>query len=80
MTKKDPYPLPFINEVINIIEGQEIYKILDGFFNYHQILSIKKLTRNYFRNRLRCFCVGCYALWCKEWATHLSKSNHQGFL
>ncbi len=36
-TKKDPYSLPFINEVINIIAGHEVYTFLDGFSRYHQI-------------------------------------------
>jgi nucleosome binding factor SPN SPT16 subunit len=35
--KKYPYPLPFINEVINIIARHEVYTFLDGFFGYHQI-------------------------------------------
>jgi hypothetical protein len=30
-TKKDPYLLPFINEVINTIVGHEVYTFLDGF-------------------------------------------------
>ncbi len=30
-TKKDPYLLPFTNEVINIIVGHEVYTFLDGF-------------------------------------------------
>jgi hypothetical protein len=36
-TKKDPYPLPFIDEVINIVAKHEVYTFLDGFFGYHQI-------------------------------------------
>jgi len=36
-TKKDPYPLPFIDEVINTIARHEVYTFLDGFFRYHQI-------------------------------------------
>jgi hypothetical protein len=36
-TKKDPYPLPFTDEVINIIVGHEVYTFLSGFFRYHQI-------------------------------------------
>jgi hypothetical protein len=35
--KKDPYMLPFINEVINIITRHEVYTFLDGFSGYHQI-------------------------------------------
>jgi len=35
--KKNPYPLPFTNEVINIVTGHEVYTFLDGFSGYHQI-------------------------------------------
>jgi hypothetical protein len=34
-TNKDPYLLPFIDEVINIIVGHEVYTLLDGFSGYH---------------------------------------------
>jgi hypothetical protein len=36
-TKKEPYPLPFMNEVIYTIARHEVYKFLDGSFGYHQI-------------------------------------------
>jgi hypothetical protein len=36
-TKKDLYTLPFINEVINIVVGHEVYTFLNGFSRYHQI-------------------------------------------
>ncbi len=36
-TKKDPYPLPFTNEVLNTIVGYEAYSFLDGCSRYHQI-------------------------------------------
>jgi len=36
-TKKDPYPLPFIDEVLNIVVGYEAYSLLDGYSGYHQI-------------------------------------------
>ncbi len=36
-TKKDSYPFPFINEVIKIIVGHEVYTFLDGFYGYQQI-------------------------------------------
>jgi hypothetical protein len=36
-TKKDPYPLVFTNEVLNIITGYEAYFFLDGYLGYHQI-------------------------------------------
>jgi len=36
-TKKDPYLLPFTNEVINTIVGHEVYTFFDSFSRYHQI-------------------------------------------
>jgi hypothetical protein len=36
-TKKDPYPLPFTYEVLNIITGYEAYSFLVGYLGYHQI-------------------------------------------
>jgi hypothetical protein len=34
VTKKDPYLLSFIDEVINIMAKHEVYTFLDGFFGY----------------------------------------------
>ncbi len=36
-SKKDPYPLPFTDEVINTVARHEVYTFLDGFFGYHHI-------------------------------------------
>ncbi len=36
-TKKNPYPLPFFDEVLNTITGYEAYSFLDGYLSYHQI-------------------------------------------
>ncbi len=41
-TKKDPYPLPFTNEVINIVAKHEVYTFLNGFFGYHHISIASK--------------------------------------
>jgi hypothetical protein len=41
-TKKDPYLLPFTDEVINIVIGHEVYTFLDGFCGYHQISIASK--------------------------------------
>jgi len=40
--KKDLYPLPFTDEVINIVIGHEVYTFLDEFSRYHQILITPK--------------------------------------
>jgi len=36
-TKKSPYSLPFMDEVINTIVGHEVYTFWDEFSKYHQI-------------------------------------------
>jgi hypothetical protein len=41
-TKQDPYPLPFTNEVLNIVVGHEAYSFLDEYSGYHQIYIIPK--------------------------------------
>jgi hypothetical protein len=41
-TKRDPYPLPFTNEVLNTIVGYETYSFLDGYSRYHQISIVPK--------------------------------------
>jgi hypothetical protein len=41
-TKKNPYPLHFINEVINTVVGYEAYSFLNGYSKYHQIFITLK--------------------------------------
>ncbi|GKV23867.1 hypothetical protein SLEP1_g33550 [Rubroshorea leprosula] len=36
-TRKDHYPLPFIDQMIEKLAGHEYYCFLDGYFGYHQI-------------------------------------------
>jgi hypothetical protein len=33
----DPFPIPFIDEVLENVGGQEAYSFIDGFSGYHQI-------------------------------------------
>ncbi len=36
-TKKNLYPLPFFDEVLNTIARYKAYSFLDGYLRYHQI-------------------------------------------
>jgi hypothetical protein len=36
--KKDTYPLPFTEEVLDEVASHEVYLFLEGFFNYHSIM------------------------------------------
>ncbi len=47
-TKKDPYPLPFTYEVLNIVARYKAYSFLDGYSGYHQIFIT--LEDKYCRN------------------------------
>ncbi len=40
--KKNPYPLPFMEKVLDMVAWHEVYSFLDGFFGYHQIMIIPK--------------------------------------
>ena len=37
-TKKDPYPLPFTEEVLDVVAGYDMYTFLDGRCGYYQIM------------------------------------------
>ncbi len=41
-TKKDLYPLPFTDEILNIVAGHNAYSFLYGYFGYHQISIVSK--------------------------------------
>ena len=36
-TKKDPYPLPFTDEVLDTVIGYATYSFIDCFSGYHQV-------------------------------------------
>ena len=33
----DPFPTPFIDQVLDNVGGKEVYSFTDGFLGYHQI-------------------------------------------
>jgi hypothetical protein len=43
-TKKDPYPLPFFDEVLNTIVRYGTYSFLDRYSRYHQFFIALKYT------------------------------------
>jgi hypothetical protein len=52
-TKKNPFPLPFIDEILNIMVGCEAYSFLDGYFGYHQIfVTLENRLKNNVYHRL----------------------------
>ncbi len=43
---KNLYPLPFINEMLNIVIGHEVYSFLCMYFKYHQIFIALEYSRH----------------------------------
>jgi hypothetical protein len=41
-TKKYPYLLHFIEEILDMVVVHEVYSFLDGFSNHHQIMIASK--------------------------------------
>ncbi len=81
ITKKDPYSLPFTNEVINIVLGHEIYTFLDGYFGYHHIsITLEDQYKTTFVINWGAFIWVVMPFGIKKWTAYLSKGNHQSFL
>ncbi len=79
-TKKGPYPLPFMDEVINIVVKHEVYTFFDGFSGYHHIsITLED------RYKIACvidwggFIRFAMAFGGQKWTTNLLEGNHQNF-
>jgi hypothetical protein len=54
---KDPFPLPWIDQVMDLTAGCELLSFLDAYSSYHQILltEVDQPTTT-FITPFRCFC------------------------
>jgi hypothetical protein len=41
-TKKDPFSLPFLDSILNLVVGHEMYSFMDGYSSYNQVKMAKK--------------------------------------
>jgi hypothetical protein len=41
-TKKDPFPLPFQNSILDYVGGHEMYFFMDGYSGYNQVKMAEK--------------------------------------
>lgn len=44
-TRKDHFPLPFIDQILDRLAGKEFYCFLDGYSCYHQIAIAPKIRK-----------------------------------
>ena len=56
-TKKDPYPLPFIDQILDSVAGYERYSVCDGFSGYFQLqIAPEDQKKTTFITPWGCFC------------------------
>ncbi len=77
-TKKDPYVLPFTNEMLNTIVGYEAHFFLRWIFRVpSNLYSSKRQIQYYICYTLRGFYMEGDAIWSKKQTSHVSKSCYQ---
>ncbi|MCO5599374.1 hypothetical protein L7F22_053476 [Adiantum nelumboides] len=60
VTKKDPYPLPFIDQLLDAVARFERYSVCDGYSGYFQlILAPEDRKKTTFITPWGCFCFCC---------------------
>ena len=56
-TKKDPYPLPFIDQILDSVAGYERYSVCNGFSGYFQLkIAPEDQKKTTFITPWGCFC------------------------
>ncbi len=45
-TKKDPFSLPFLDLVLDLVVGHEMYSFMDGYCSYNQVKMAKEDKEN----------------------------------
>ncbi|MCO5561161.1 hypothetical protein L7F22_014782 [Adiantum nelumboides] len=56
-TKKDPYPLPFIDQILDSVAGHERYSVCDGYSGYFQLkIAVEDQRKTTFITPWGCFC------------------------
>ena len=56
-TKKDPYSLPFIDQILDSVAGYERYSVCDGFSGYFQLkIAAEDQKKTTFVTPWGCFC------------------------
>jgi hypothetical protein len=41
-TKKDPFPLPFLDSILDTLAGHEVYSFMDGYNGYNQVKMVEE--------------------------------------
>ena len=56
-TKKDPYPLPFVDDILDSVASYEHYNVCNGFSSYFQLnIALEDQIKTTFVIPWACFC------------------------
>ena len=73
-TKKDPYLLPFIDQILDLVLGHECYRVCDGFSGYFQLkIALEDQKKTSFTTPWGCFCYTVLPFWLTNGPTHYQK-------
>jgi len=54
---KDPFPLPFLDLVLYITTGHEMYSFMDGYNGYNKVKMLKKKKKKCIHFRMGSLCL-----------------------
>ncbi|GKB27328.1 reverse transcriptase domain-containing protein [Tanacetum coccineum] len=74
-TRKDHFPLPFMDQMLERLAGNEYYCFLDGFSGYFQIPIEPLDKRRYSSLPLRDICLSSHAFWVMQCTGHVPKGK-----
>ncbi|MCO5613508.1 hypothetical protein L7F22_067785 [Adiantum nelumboides] len=75
-TKRDHFPLPFQDEILNEVAGHEKYTVCDGYFGYFQI----RVTEEDQKKTTFITPWGCYAFWVMPFGLTNAPATFQRFM
>jgi hypothetical protein len=76
LTKKYPFLLPLIDEVLDIVTNKNLYSFLDGFNGYNQIKIHPNIERKEHSSWNGCIHLHGHALWVMQCANNVPTSYH----
>nr|GFA43129.1 reverse transcriptase domain-containing protein [Tanacetum cinerariifolium] len=80
-TRKDHFPLPFMDQMLERLAGNEYYCFLDGFSGYFQIpIDLKDQEKNHVYLSLWNFCLQIHAVWPPQCTWNLPEMYDGDFL
>jgi len=80
-TRKDHFPLPFIDQMLERLAGHEYYCFLDGYSGYNQILiAPEDQKKDHFHMSIWDICLLSNAFWFMQCLSNVSTLHVESFL